>query len=66
MSQIFTIPEAAVKLKMHKGHVYKLAERGLIPAVKIGGSWRISEENLERLLNGEVVVRGTEEPKQAA
>lgn len=45
---ILTIREAARFLKLNDRTVYQLAQRGAIPAVKIGGAWRIHREELDR------------------
>ena len=42
MNGFCTIKEAAEILKMSTCTIYKLAQQGKIPAVKIGGSWRIN------------------------
>ena len=44
-----TITEVAQKLRVNKRTVYRLAEKGKIPAFKFGKSWRISSVKLEKL-----------------
>ncbi|MFH1792131.1 MAG: helix-turn-helix domain-containing protein [Patescibacteria group bacterium] len=44
-----TISEVAKKLRVNKRTVYRLAEKGKIPAFKFGKSWRISSVKLEKL-----------------
>lgn len=44
-----TIEEVAKKLRVNKRTVYRLAEKGKIPAFKFGRSWRISSIKLAKL-----------------
>lgn len=44
-----TIEEVAKKLRVNKRTVYRLAEKGQIPAFKFGRSWRISSVKLTKL-----------------
>ena len=44
-----TIEEVSKKLRVNKRTVYRLAEKGKIPAFKFGKSWRISSYKLEKL-----------------
>ena len=39
-NEILTLEEVAVYLKAGKRTVYRLAQKGEIPAVKLGGTWR--------------------------
>jgi len=43
-----TIREAAAFLHCHTSTLYRLAERGQIPAFRLGGGWRLTWEALER------------------
>ncbi|KPJ52142.1 MAG: hypothetical protein AMJ37_03465 [Dehalococcoidia bacterium DG_18] len=47
MSSLLTTKEAAEYLKLNYMTVYKLAQRGRIPASKIGGNWRFKKELLD-------------------
>jgi excisionase family DNA binding protein len=40
--EILTIPEVAELLRIAEKTVYTLAQRGEIPAFKVGGQWRFS------------------------
>lgn len=44
--RILTIKEVAEYLKVNERTVYRLATSGEMPAFKVGGSWRIKEEEL--------------------
>lgn len=47
-SEILTLEEVAVYLKAGKRTVYRLAQKGEIPAFKLGGTWRFRRSDLER------------------
>lgn len=47
MSSLMTTKEAAEYLKLNYMTVYKLAQRGRIPASKIGGNWRFKKDLLD-------------------
>ncbi|MDM0032854.1 helix-turn-helix domain-containing protein [Variovorax sp. J22P271] len=46
--EILTLDEVAVYLKAGKRTVYRLAQKGEIPAFKLGGTWRIRRSDLDR------------------
>lgn len=46
--QILTVKEVADYLKVNQRTVYRMASSKKIPAFKVGGSWRIKLEELER------------------
>lgn len=50
--KILTILEVAELLKLSKCKVYALAKSGDIPTVKVGGSIRVIQEELETCLKG--------------
>lgn len=47
--EYLTIEEVAKRLKMSRITVYRMAQKGKLPAVKIGRSWRISSNRLAEL-----------------
>jgi excisionase family DNA binding protein len=47
-SDILTTEEVATHLRLAVATIYKMAQRGEIPAVRVGRSWRFSR----RLLDG--------------
>ena len=60
---LMTTKEAAEYLKLNYMTVYKLAQRGRIPASKIGGNWRFRKDLLDdwlarqaRVIEGNVLV----------
>lgn len=46
--EIFTLDEVAAYLKAGKRTVYRLAQKGEIPAFKLGGTWRFRRSELDR------------------
>jgi len=47
---VMTIAEVAEYLRIPRGSVYKLAQRGRIPCQKVGRHWRFRRESLDRWL----------------
>jgi excisionase family DNA binding protein len=54
MSSLLTIKEAALYLKLNAMTLYKMAQKGTIPALKIGGNWRFDTEILNEWLINQV------------
>jgi len=50
MDTLMTTKEAAEYLKLNYMTVYKLAQRGRIPASKVGGNWRFKRDVLDEWL----------------
>lgn len=48
--QILTLEEVSRYLKLHKATVYKMAQAGKIPALKVGKVWRFKRAKLEAWL----------------
>ena len=49
---LYTVREVANELKIHHVTITKWIREGRIKAVKVGSSWRISQEELDRLKKG--------------
>jgi len=49
-SSILTADEVAEYLKLSKITVYKLAKDGSLPGFRVGGSWRFSKGNIEKMM----------------
>lgn len=49
-SEVMTIGELGVYLKLSKSTLYKLAQEGTIPGVKVGKHWRFHKEVIDRWL----------------
>ena len=45
------IREVAGYLKIKEQTVYRLAQNGKIPALKIGGQWKVKKEHLDRMFD---------------
>jgi len=45
------IKEVADYLKIKEQTVYRLAQNGKIPALKIGGQWKVKKEHLDRMFD---------------
>ncbi len=59
MENLMTAKEAAEYLKINYMTVYKLAQRGKIPATKVGGNWRFKKEILDEWIARQATaVRG--------
>ena len=51
---LLTVTDAARRVGIHPDSLYRLIRAGKFPpAVKIGGSWRVSVPKLERFLHGD-------------
>ncbi len=48
---VMTVREAAEYLHCHTSTLYRLVERGKIPAFKLGGNWRLLLGELERWMS---------------
>lgn len=55
MSELLTIQEGAMLLKVSRQHVRKMIRAGLLPAVKIGREWRIEKDYLKNFLEENMV-----------
>lgn len=45
--EILTLPEVALLLKVAEKTVYSMAQRGQLPAFKVGGQWRFKRTDLD-------------------
>lgn len=53
MNKIYTIKEIAEILQVTERTVYTWARSGKLKAIKIGKSWRVTQEALDEFLQGE-------------
>jgi excisionase family DNA binding protein len=49
-SEVLTIEELALYLKIAKSTLYKLSQEGRIPAQKVGRHWRYRKDAIDRWL----------------
>ena len=55
MSELLTIQEIAMLLKVSRQHVRKMIRAGLLPAVKIGREWRVEKDYLKNFLEENMI-----------
>lgn len=60
---IMSIKEVANYLKIKEQTVYRLVQKGKIPALKIGGQWKIKKEHIDRLFD-EILAEKLKEIKK--
>ncbi|HDR04501.1 MAG TPA: DNA-binding protein [Candidatus Marinimicrobia bacterium] len=49
--EILDIKDVSQYLKIKEQTAYRLAQQGKIPAVKIGGTWKVKKEHLDKMFN---------------
>ena len=62
--EVMTVDEVAAYLRIPRGSVYKLAQRGKIPCQKVGRHWRFRREAVDKWL-ANMPVRPTREGPDA-
>ena len=50
-SEILTIKQVAEYLKVNERTIYRLANKGAIPAFKVGNNWRFKASAIEDWIN---------------
>ncbi len=53
MSEIMTLPELAKYLRTSRDTIYRKAQKGMIPAVKLGKEWRFPKDVIDEWLRKE-------------
>ncbi|CAM3394614.1 helix-turn-helix domain-containing protein [Corallococcus sp. ZKHCc1 1396] len=62
--EILTLPEVAQLLKVAEKTVYTMAQKGELPAFKVGGQWRFRRANLDSWIDAKTRrAAGEEESK---
>jgi excisionase family DNA binding protein len=51
LPRVMTVEEVAEYLRIPRGSVYKLAQRGKIPCQKVGRHWRFRREAVDKWLD---------------
>ena len=47
-SPVLTVKEVATYLRISESTAYRMAERGALPAFKVGSNWRFNLEDIDR------------------
>ncbi|MFQ5485355.1 MAG: helix-turn-helix domain-containing protein [Desulfobacterales bacterium] len=50
-NDIMGIKEAAQYLKIKEQTIYRLVQNGTIPALKLGGQWKMKQEHIDRMFD---------------
>ena len=62
--EILTLPEVAQLLKVAEKTVYTMAQKGELPAFKVGGQWRFRRTDLDAWMDAKTrLAAGEEESK---
>jgi excisionase family DNA binding protein len=56
ISEVLTIEELSVYLKIPKSTLYKLAREGRVPSNKVGRHWRFQKRSIDRWLERERAI----------
>jgi excisionase family DNA binding protein len=48
---VMTVRQLSTYLQVSHGHVYEMARRGRIPAIRLGRKWRFRREQIDRWLD---------------
>ena len=59
--EILTLPEVAQLLKVAEKTVYTMAQKGDLPAFKVGGQWRFRRTDLDAWIDAKTRRAGGEE-----
>ena len=49
--KLYTLPEVGKIIRLSRRTLYNYLKSGELQAVKIGGTWRVSEESLQKFIN---------------
>ncbi len=61
--EILTLPEVAQLLKVAEKTVYSMAQKGQLPAFKVGGQWRFKRADLDQWIElQKAAARSDEDP----
>ena len=61
--EILTLPEVAQLLKVAEKTVYSMAQKGQLPAFKVGGQWRFKRADLDQWIEDQKAVSRDGESK---
>jgi len=60
--EILTLPEVAQLLKVAEKTVYSMAQKGQLPAFKVGGQWRFKRVDLDAWIEQQKAAAREGEP----
>lgn len=60
--EILTLPEVAKLLKVAEKTVYSMAQKGQLPAFKVGGQWRFKRVDLDAWIEQQKAAARDGEP----
>jgi excisionase family DNA binding protein len=60
--EILTLPEVAQLLKVAEKTVYSMAQKGQLPAFKVGGQWRFKRVDLDAWIEQQKAAARDGEP----
>ena len=63
MHNLLTVKETAKYLRIPLPTVYYLVQRGQLPAIQIGGRWRIKKDSLDKDVLKEDTLGATDGPR---
>jgi excisionase family DNA binding protein len=64
-SEFMTLPEVAEYLRLSIHTIYKMAQKGRIPALKAGAVWRFNRGEIDEWMRSEAARRQEERRKKA-
>ncbi len=64
-SEFMTLPEVAEYLRLSIHTIYKMAQKGRIPALKAGAVWRFNRADIDEWMRSEAERRQEERRKKA-
>lgn len=62
--EILTLPEVAQLLKVAEKTVYSMAQKGQLPAFKVGGQWRFKRVDLDQWIERQKAARDAGEDRE--
>lgn len=62
--EILTLPEVAQLLKVAEKTVYSMAQKGHLPAFKVGGQWRFKRVDLDQWIEHQKAARDVGEDRE--
>jgi len=57
MDAWMTLEEVAQYLKVSKDSIYRLAQKGKMPASKIGNLWRFKREEIDKWMKNKRIIK---------